>query len=75
VCPDPPRKQKFSAYGKISLEGDCEFVISILQFKDEIVDSVTRSDDGYLEKLHSDEKLRYKFITAINQIFDPNIID
>lgn len=75
VCPDPPRKKRFEAYGKINIEGDCEFVVSVLQFKEEIIDSVTRATSGYLEKLRSDPKLRNKFVTGVNQIFDPNITD
>ena len=75
VYPNPPRKLHSDIYGKTTIYGDGEFVISILQFEEEIKDSVTRSTDGYLNKLRADPKLQKKFETAINQIFDPKIID
>jgi hypothetical protein len=49
--------------------------ISIVTLKDDIKDSVKRSPDGYMEDLRNNTDLQSKFVTAINQIFDPVITD
>jgi hypothetical protein len=36
---------------------------------------VTVQPDGYIEKLKINTNLQKNFITAINQIFDPEIVD
>jgi hypothetical protein len=51
------------SFGKIHC--DAEYIVSIKALKDDIKHSVTR----YLEDLQS------KFVTAINQIYDPIVTD
>jgi len=43
--------------------------------KNDIKDSVLRSDNGYLASLSTDIDLQKKFTKAVNQIFDPAIIN
>lgn len=73
--PAPPEIWIADIYDNVKIDIDGEFMISILQFKDEIKDSIGRSGDGYLERLRSDKEIRNNFVTAINQIYDPIVID
>jgi hypothetical protein len=57
------------------LHYDGYYNISIHMLKDDIMDSVTRQPDGYLENLSDSRDLQSKFVTAINQIYDPIITD
>jgi hypothetical protein len=54
---------------------DGYYNISIQGLKDDIIDSVNRQPDGYLENLSKSCDLQSKFVTAINQIYDPIITD
>jgi hypothetical protein len=54
---------------------NAQYVISILVLKDDIKNSVIRFPGGYLEDLGNETDLQNKFVTAINQIYDPAIID
>jgi hypothetical protein len=54
---------------------NAQYVISIVTLKDDIKNSVARSPDGYIEDLRNNNDLQSKFVTAINQIFDPVITD
>lgn len=54
--------------GQIHIDG--KFVINIRELKNDIIDSVNRTPDGYLEKLKSDKKLQNNFEIAINQIYE-----
>ena len=49
--------------------------MSIHVLKDDIKNSVTHPKDGYLEDLRDNTDLQNKFVTAINQIYDPVITD
>lgn len=60
-------------YGKIYC--NARYLISIITLKDDIKNSVERSPDGYMEDLRNNTDLQSKFVTAINQIFDPVITD
>jgi hypothetical protein len=50
---------------------DEQYIISILVLKNDIKKSVILSPGGYLEDLKEDADLQCKFVTAINQIYDP----
>jgi hypothetical protein len=54
---------------------NAQYIISIVTLKDDIKNSVERSPDGYMEDLRNNTDLQSKFVTAINQIFDPVITD
>jgi hypothetical protein len=54
---------------------NAQYIISIVTLKDDIKNSVVRSPDGYMEDLRNNNGLQSKFVTAINQIFDPVITD
>ncbi len=54
---------------------NAQYIISIVTLKDDIKNSVVRSGDGYMEDLRNNTDLQSKFVTAINQIFDPVITD
>jgi hypothetical protein len=54
---------------------NAQYIISIVTLKDDIKNSVVRSPDGYMEDLSNNTDLQSKFVTAINQIFDPVITD
>jgi hypothetical protein len=54
---------------------NAQYTISIVTLKDDIKNSVVRSPDGYMEDLRNNNDLQSKFVTAINQIFDPVITD
>lgn len=70
-----------SAPGDVDIPGgsrkincDAQYIVSILKLKDDIKNSVVRRG-GYMEDLRNNTALRSKFVTAINQIFDPEITD
>jgi hypothetical protein len=52
---------------------DCGLLISLTKLMNDIINSVYRKPDGYLESLRTNENLQSKFRTAIDQIYDPNI--
>jgi hypothetical protein len=52
-----------------------QYIISIVTLKDDIKNSVLRSPGGYMEDLRNNSDLQSKFVTPINQIFDPVITD
>jgi hypothetical protein len=54
---------------------NAQYIISIVRLKDDIKNSVVRSPGGYMEDLRNNIDLQSKFVTAINQIFDPVITD
>lgn len=54
--------------GQINIDG--KFVINIRILKNDIIDSVNRSGNGYLEKLKNDISLQNNFKIAINQIYE-----
>jgi hypothetical protein len=54
---------------------DAQYIVSIRVLKDDIKNSITRPKDGYLEDLKDNTDLQNKFVTAINQIYDPVITD
>jgi hypothetical protein len=54
---------------------DAQYIVGISALKDDIKDSVLRSPGGYLEDLRNNSDLQIKFVTAINQIYDPVITD
>jgi hypothetical protein len=54
---------------------DAQYVISILVLKDDIKNSVVRSPAGYMDDIKNNTELQSKFVTAINQIYDPVITD
>jgi hypothetical protein len=54
---------------------DAQYVVSIKALKDDIKHSVTRYPDGYMEDLRKDPDLQSKFVTAINQVYDPVVTD
>jgi hypothetical protein len=54
---------------------DAQYIISILVLKDDIKNSVVRSPAGYMDDLKNTTELQSKFVTAINQIYDPVITD
>jgi len=54
---------------------NAQYIISIVTLKDDIKNSVVRSPGGYMEDLRNNTDLQSKFVTAINQIFDPVITD
>jgi hypothetical protein len=54
---------------------NAQYIISIVTLKDDIKNSVERSPGGYMEDLRNNTDLQSKFVTAINQIFDPVITD
>lgn len=60
-------------YGQIHCDG--RFIVSIWALRDNIIQSVTRTPDGYFEDLKNNIDLQNKFLTAVNQIFDPVITD
>jgi hypothetical protein len=60
-------------YGKGKIQCDGQYIVSIWQLKDDIKKSVTGLPDGYIEKLKKDANLQKKFVTAVNQFFDPAI--
>jgi hypothetical protein len=51
------------------------FIISINKFKEDIKSSIQKPVNGYFLRLESEALLKNNFKTAINQIFDPQIID
>jgi hypothetical protein len=54
---------------------NAQYIISIVTLKDDIKNSVVRSPGGYMQDLRNNTDLQGKFVTAINQIFDPVITD
>ena len=50
---------------------DAEYIVSIKALKDDIKSSATR----YLADLKNNADLQSKFVTAINQIYDPVVTD
>jgi hypothetical protein len=54
---------------------DAQYIVSIVILSKDIKDSVIRSPGGYLEDLRNDNALQSKFVSAINQIYDPVITD
>jgi len=54
--------------GRIKIHG--KFVINIIKLKEDIIDSILRPKDGYLERLKTDKNLQKNFKTAINQIYE-----
>lgn len=50
---------------------DAQYIISIKALKNDIKPSVTQ----YLADLKNDVDLQNKFVTAINQIYDPVVTD
>ena len=60
-------------YGKVKIQCDGLYIVSIWALKDDIKGSVLRSGDGYLAKLSTDVQLQTKFTDAVNQIFVPAI--
>ena len=55
---------------------DHTFIISITRFLDDIEDSIIRQTDGYMARLQNNyKKLQAKFDTAIQQIYDPKIVN
>jgi hypothetical protein len=61
------------SFGKIHC--DAQYIVSVLILKDDIKDSIIRSPDSYMEDLSNNADLQGKFVTAINQIYDPVITD
>jgi hypothetical protein len=57
------------SFRKIHCDG--EFIVSIKALKDDLKSSVTR----YLRDLKNNADLQSKFVTAINQIYDPIVTD
>jgi len=66
----PPLKIRL----RFSKEIECthQFFVSIWQFEEDIRKSVENPNDGYLAQLQREPDLQEKFMTAINQIYDPN---
>ena len=62
-------------YGKAKIQADGLDIVSIWALKNDIKDSVLRSGNGYLARLSTDMDLQKKFTEAVNQIFDPAIIN
>ena len=62
-------------YGKGNISYDGRFLVSIWRLNDDIKNSVVRQPDGYIEKLRIDANLQNKFVTAINDIFNPSIVN
>jgi hypothetical protein len=60
-------------HGKIRCDG--QYIVSIWVLKDDIKKSVVKSPGGFLEDLRKDVDLQNKFVTAVNQIYDPVITD
>jgi hypothetical protein len=58
---------------KIHCQG--KFIVSIRILKDDIKRSVIKSPGGYLADLKNNEELQSKFVTTINQIYDPVVTD
>jgi hypothetical protein len=54
---------------------DGQYIVSIKALKDDIRYSVKRYPDGYMEDLKSNADLQSKFVSAINQIYDPVVTD
>jgi hypothetical protein len=54
---------------------DAQYIVSIVVLSKDIKDSVMRSPGGYLEDLRNNSDLQTKFVSAINQIYDPVITD
>ncbi len=54
---------------------DAQYIVSIRVLKDDIKNSVIHPEDGYLKDLRDNPDLQNKFVTAINQIYDPVITD
>ena len=59
-------------YGNIHCDG--KYILNIKKFKNDIKKSITKRS-GYLQHLKNNTDLRYKFVNAINQIYDPIIVD
>jgi hypothetical protein len=58
---------------KIRCQG--KFIVSIRVLREDVKKSVIKSPGGYLEDLNNDPELQSKFVTAINQIYDPILVD
>jgi hypothetical protein len=52
-----------------------KFIVSIRVLREDVKKSVIKSPGGYLEDLNNDPELQSKFVTAINQIYDPILVD
>jgi len=66
---------KFFYNRTINIGSPAPCIISIVTLKDDIKNTVVRSPDGYMQDLRNNNDLQSKFVTAINQIFDPVITD
>ena len=73
IDPTPGDVNFPGSFGKIHC--DAQYIVSILVLKDDIKNSVVRSPAGYMEDLKNNTDLQSKFVTAINQIYDPVITD
>ena len=62
-------------YGFGNIHYDRGRIVSIWRLREQITDSVIRPMNGYLAQLEANTDLQNKFVTAINQIFDPVVID
>jgi hypothetical protein len=52
-----------------------KFIVSIRILMEDIKRSVIKSPNGYLADLKDNEELQNKFVTAINQIYNPIVTD
>jgi hypothetical protein len=67
-------KGDISIFGNGKIHYDGKLILNIQEFKKDIKNSVT-SKNGYLESLKITNELRYNFVNAINQIYDPILIN
>jgi hypothetical protein len=72
---DPTPGDVILPMGLGKIRCDAQYIVSITVLSKDIKNSVIRSPGGYLEDLRSDADLQSKFVSAINQIYDPVIID
>jgi hypothetical protein len=54
--------------GKIKIDG--KFVLNIKKLKEDIINSIRKTPDGYLARLKRDNSIQDKFMTAINEIYN-----
>src|SRR6188472_2702655 len=71
-----PTSGDFDLPGRLGrIHCDAQYIISIRALRDDIKNSVVRPKSGYLDDLRNNTDLQNKFVTAINQIYDPVITD
>ena len=62
-------------FGLSNIRCQGKFIVSIRVLREDIKKSVIKSPVGYLEDLNNDPELQSKFVIAINQIYDPILVD